>query len=365
MNAEEETSNASSKSSAPSFDFELHPTRSVPKWKVKYPIKRSTAVSFDPDTVFIAVVGRDLHGLLKQNHYASYRVMLAWLASLEGGSRMQKATQLAFEKLMTPRRDEISRPPSIDELKSMPLSLSSPWRLLFRTVRRERGPLLRRLLVRLAWGDRSMHRLSCLDNATATERKSQLFFSGFQYWYDVGFVADANPWEAIVLDETLGHLAWADIYLSQKLGAIDPVLFLAAPDAVPMRHWFDCILRTTGSSNLNELCDFLAARVDRDSTRHITHLELRQWATEKKPLPEKIANQIMATLVSENETEAALLRHQLWGARLLNFLISFAQGFSKTTVNEKVAQELIFTRLQQRKASFMGDSGVQSSSVSP
>ena len=95
-----------------------------------------------------------------------------------------------------------------------------------------------------------------------------------------------------------------------------------------------------GSSNLIQLCDDLVMRMDLATTRNITHLELTQWATEKKPLPEKVADLMLTALMPGNEKGAALLRHQLWGARLLNFLVSFIQGFASEVLTGKVARNL-------------------------
>lgn len=330
--------------SSSDFDFTLHPVRPLLHFGQRLTVGLSTAVSFDPDTVLKAASGRSLTYFHKQMDYASYLALQAWVRSMTQGSVMQRSTRASLAKVMTPV-DDINRPPTLEELTSLPNALTGYWRALFRTFRRGTGPTWRGILVRLAARDRQLHALNHMGAEDQVVMRAKLFLPSLHYWRSTAlFGKSFRP--MLVLDATLEHLAWADVRLSrcgQAALRIDPIVGLVRPEKVPMRHWFDRILELTGTPNLVVLCDLLAERADTASPRIFTHLELKQWATGSKRLAPGPAYQLLAAC--QPEVDMHRERVQLWTASLLTFLVSFVQAFATEAVTQSVAQAAIYERL--------------------
>lgn len=330
--------------SASAFDFTLHPLRPLPSFGRRQTVGLSTAVSFDPNTVIMAATGHSLNHVVERMDYGSYLTMRAWVRSVTRGSTMQRGTRESLANLM-PLPEDINRPPTAEELLTLPNAMTGYWRLAFRTFRRGTGPTWRGLLVRLAWRDRQLHALEGLGAEEQAAMRAKLFSASIHYWASSGlFSGSFRP--MLVLDVTLQHLAWADVQLSRSEHAVlraDPIVGLVQPGKAPMRHWFDRILGLTGTQTLAGLCDLLAERADKVSSRTFTHLELKQWATAQKLMPPGPAHQLLAACRPEVDFHRE--RNQLWTARWLTFLICYVQGFSTEPVTKAVAQAAINERL--------------------
>lgn len=335
------------------FDFNLHPLRPLPRFGRRQTVGLSTAISFDPETIVRAATGHSLSHILEEMDYGSYRVMLAWVRSLESGAKMQRGTREALERLTTPP-DDVNKMMTSDELLTLPNAMTGYWRMLFRTFRRGTGPTWRGLLVRLAWQDRELHALERLSEQEQVARRKALFHPSIAYWHATGIFGQHFR-TALVLDKTLEHLAWADVQLSSsphRVLRVDPVIGLVRPGKNPMRHWFDRLLQLTGASNLSDFCDLLAERADEQAERMFTHLELKQWATAHKPLPQALAHQMLKAC--QPEVDVHRERAQLWIARLLTFLTSFVQAFAVDPVEEATAQAVVFQRLIDLRTKLTG-----------
>jgi hypothetical protein len=275
--------------------------------------------------------------------YASHLGLQAWVRSIAQGSTMQRATRASLAKVMVP--GDINRPPTLEELTSLPNALTGYWRALFRTFRRGTGPTWRGMLVRLAARDRQLHALDRMGAEEQAVVRAKLFHPSLNHWVSTGLFGESfRP--MLVLDATLEHLAWADVQLSRSGQAAlrtDPIVGLIRPGKVPMRHWFDRILDLTGTPNLAALCDLLAERADIASPRTFTHVELKQWATASKRMAPGPAYQLLAAC--QPEVDLHRERAQLWIASLLTFLASFVQAFATEPVTQACAQAAIRERL--------------------
>ncbi len=261
---------------------------------------------------------------------------------------MQKGTRQDLEQAF--RRsggDKPWRAMTPEELQFLPNSLSTPWRLLFRTLRRSFSRLERRLLVRLALYDRIAHQIaSAPDESERLRRQRRAFQPSVQYWSQTEF---QMPWEALtVLDTTLEHLAWLENQLpleGKKIWTNDTVTALLHPKRRPMRHWFDSLLEQTATRDLAELHRLLLRRGVLSRGKVISHDLLKKWASTQELMPH---HAVVAVLEGCNQKVDGDKEHlRLWIARLLTFLCELVGAFSAKPIEQAAAQKSVYDRLLQ------------------
>ena len=229
----------------------------------------------------------------------------------------------------------------------LPNSISSPWRLLFRGLRRQFGPLHRKLLVRFALCDRTAHQITSSRNEEERILRRKLaVLPSLQYWQTTEF---ALPWQAFVpLDKLLQHLAWLDVQLSSKSSAPwtrDSIVRLAEPSQRPMRHWFDSLLHQTKQNNLVDFCDYLSRSGVLSRNRVVSHDMLKDWASTEDLMPYHAVTAVLDGCNEKIEYNQQL--HCLWFARLLTFSYSLIGSFSAEPIDEKAARKAVHERLLQ------------------
>jgi len=255
--------------SASSFSFTLTPARGSKLLGQRFTFERSTALGLSPDTLLRGLVGFDWTQLIEKTDYSLFLALRALGRSVEAGSQLQQGTLDVLSKGMgTP-----GQPGSIEELRGVPNGLSTPWRILLRSLRPALPRRERRTLARLAYFDRVAHQISNAQNADLSqERRRRAFLPSLTYWHETGL---GLPGESmLVLDSTLCHLAWLELDIaSTTLDAKHAlsIFALAEPSKRPIRHWFDELLAETKCANLVDLDNLLAKLGRARHGRPITH----------------------------------------------------------------------------------------------
>lgn len=263
---------------------------------------------------------------------------------------MQRDTRRDLEHAFQLSNEKTARGLTPEQLQYLPNSLSTPWRLLFRSLRKSLSQIERRLLVRLALYDRIAHQIaSSINDEERLRRQRRAFLPSIQYWTETGF---QMPWEVlVVLDATLEHLAWLEAQLpmkNKKLWSNHGVTELIQPPTSPMRHWFDGILAQTEQPDLAELHRFLFRRGVVSRGKVISHDLLKKWASTQDLMPH---HAVVAVLEGCNQKVDVRKEHlRLWIARLLTFLCEQVSAFSSKPIKQAAAQKAVYDRLVELRS---------------
>lgn len=339
------------KSTSEDSFFVLAPVRPLRLFGKRMTVRRGTALSFCPTTVFHAATGLSWMRELEKRDIRAYRALLALQRTEQEGSRMQRGMRQDLARTMAPADAPHGLTP--DELFALPEHLANPWRLLFRGVRRQLHRVDRRLLVRLALAERITHSISTTHDPEENARRRRLvFLPSLEYW---STVAVKLPWQAILpLDSALHHLAWLDAEISVsteswRRGAA--VLSLSNPVKPAMRHWFDGLLHLTGCDDLAEFEKYLAARGVQTRGEILQHGRLKKWASSIELMPNQQAVAILSGCGSQ--VDAGLELRRFWCARLLAFLGEVVYAFAESAPKEdQDVREALHNRLVQLRAAF-------------
>jgi heme oxygenase len=332
-----------------SFAFGLTPIRESKLLGKRMIFERSTALGLSPETFMRAMAGMSWQQFLENENYSLYRALVAMGRSETLGSKLQSRTLEDLGKGLG------SGGMSLDKLKAIPNGLSTPWRMLLRTLRHSLPRIERRVLARLAYFDRlAMQITNTTDRECVLHMKRQVFFPSVMHWHLTGL--DLTWESAVVLDVTLHHLAWLDIDIASR-GPENPdwIIALVDPPKQPMRHWFDELLRAAKCENLVELHDFTTRRGATRYKRPITHDLLKKWASTERLLPVDAAVELLIAFADEDLRSK--MQTRLLIARLLTVLVELVRSFSEKPVASKTAQIAIHERLLSLRAAIQAASG--------
>lgn len=339
------------KNSAKDLFFVLTPIRPLRLFGKRMAMRRGTALSFCPTTVFHAATGLSWMRELEKRDIRTYRALLALQRSEQEGSRMQRATRHDLARAMAPADTPHGLTP--EELFALPEHLANPWRLLFRGIRHQLHRLDRRLLTRLALAERTTHLISSADDPEENARRRRLvFLPSLEHWSNV---AVKLPWQAILpLDSALHHLAWLDAEIAasnESWRRSDAVLSLSDPAKPAMRRWFDGLLHRTGCDDLAQFEKYLAARGVQTRGDILQHGRLKKWASATELMPNQQAVAILSGCGPQVDEGLELRR--FWCARLLIFLGEVVYSFAESAPTEdQDIREALHNRLVRLREAF-------------
>lgn len=333
-----------------SFSFVMTPVRESQILGKRVQFERSTALGFSPNTFLRVLAGRDFSGLLEEMAYSQSLALKALQRAEEYGTKMHCATRGTLEALFG--SVELGGAPlNIDRLRELPNSLGGPWRILRVIFIEGWTRTERRLFTRLAYYDRIAEQIGKIrDPARATPLRMRFFLPSAEFWQK----CDAPlGWEmALCLDATLHHLMWLDLELAAQRPDYEAgtLLALANPEARPMRHWFDGILRRTRCGDLLELDGYLLKRGAARHGRPISHDLLKKWASSQHLMPHDAAKELLNACNASAADELEWI--YLWLAKLLTFCVECVVCFTPTVVEPLVAQKAINARLEELQKVF-------------
>lgn len=332
----------------------LMPVREMQIFGERTLLERSSVLGFSPQTLLMVVSNLSWQQLIETGVPREHGAMVAWVNSVEKGSRMQRRTwETLNAAFLSAGNADFGRPITPDELRTLKGARATPWRMLFRQLHRQRGPLARALLTRLAMYDRFATNLVVLNGDVERRQQNLRLVAGcVKYWKHAGF--DLPSQASMVLDATLHHLAWLDTHLkaTRKVAwEANPVTSLSDPTKEPMRHWFDGLLMQTKCGDLVDLYKYLGAQGVTSKDNVISHDLLKKWASTQELMPH---HAVLAVLGGcELKVDRRHEHYRLWVARLLTFLGCFIAAFNSEAVTYQVAREAVHTRLLVLRDGFL------------
>lgn len=335
-----------------SFAFVMEPVRASRLLGKRIRFERSTALGFSPDTLLRVLAGRSWLGLIEELDYSQFLALKA-LARLEvSGAKMHNATRKELETSLG-AIEFGGTPLTIAGMSDLPNSLGGLWRLLRVTVAKNWTRTGRRLFTRLAYYDRIADQIGKVrDPALSLAVRQRFFLPSAEFWRGC---ETPLGWEAaLCVDATLHHLVWLDQVLPTEKPRYQAgtLLAMSNPDARPMRHWFDGILRRTRCSSLVELHHYLLSHAATRHGRPISHDLLKKWSSSQQLMPHAASKEILQACSADAANDMEWMR--LWLAKLLTFIVECVVCFTNKEVEPLVALRCIHQRLQSLQETFQG-----------
>jgi hypothetical protein len=167
-----------------SFAFVLTPVRESRLLGKRFQFERSTAFGFSPDTLMRVLAGRGMWGFLDEANYKFTLALRALGRAEETGAKMHNATRTDLERALGALQIG-GAPLDLEGLRSLPDSISSPWRILRMTFAKGWTRTGRRLFTRLAYYDRIAHQIDKVhDHTQSTALRERFFLPSAKYWHE-------------------------------------------------------------------------------------------------------------------------------------------------------------------------------------
>jgi len=335
-----------------SFAFVMTPVRESRLLGKRIQFERSTAFGFSPDTLLRVMTGRGISGILEKSAYKYSLALKALDRAEKFSTKMQKSTRADLEEVLG--SIELGGAHlTLDDMRCLPNSLGGPWRILRVTLAKNWTRTEQRLFTRLAYYDRIADQIDKVrDPARSSALRQQFFLPSVRFWHEC---ETPLGWEmALCLDATLHHLVWLDRMLAAEKRAYlaGTLLAISSPDARPMRHWFDGILRRTRCADLLEFHQYLFARGAVRHGRPISHDLLKKWSSSQQLIPHAAAEELLGAYDAAAAAADELEWVRLWQAKLMTFLVECVVCFTPEEVGPKLAQSCIFQRLESLQEMF-------------
>lgn len=345
------------------FQPELVPMRPFKTFPSSAALVRSTAFGLHPDTWIRAGIGLGFEQLIEEWDYKAYLALQALKRKEETGSTLQQGTRDTLNQLMagywpgnraisairaesTESHSVGSEPVGYGALNEGPNALHNPWRMLMRSFGRGLEPTPRRLLVRLAAYDRFAHQFDRAPSSRTKDTLIRRYFEGAAGFWDATGLR-IEPWACIAIDSAIQHLSWLDQQPQPRLPGLQGSLSsLACHSKVPMRHWFDDLLRQLKLGDLQDLHLMLVRRrALRYDTRAIAHSTLKKWASGAHLMPRGAVPVLLKACEPHVHHDAEAWRYVY--ARVLTYLTEALCAFARSPIEAVDARKALQARLGQ------------------